>query len=117
MRKEIRASAYTREGDPLIIDCGYMPDEVIYMFHGLALSSDVNSAKVLAYSYPGMRDGLLRAEGAVNCTLTAVTENDLDLQDEGVAFALAVLQDNAINVAQVSEMPRIAARARLELKL
>ncbi len=64
---------------------------------------------------PICADGLLEAEHAT-CDLTAITEDELDLQDEGVAFALATLQDNQITHARVSDLPQIAERARLALK-
>lgn len=124
MRKDIAVAQYTRRGDPLKIDCGYwVPGTgnigatgLVHLFHALSLASDVNSAKVLAYSYSEMRDGLHAAEHAMS-DLTAITEDELDPSDEGVAFALATLQGGAIAVAKVSEIPQIAERARVELKL
>jgi len=116
MRKDIAVAQYTRKGDPLKIDCGYKPNGVIHLFHAISLATDVNAAKVLAYSYSVMREGLQRAENAAS-DLTAITEDGLDLNDEGVAFALATLQGSDIAVASVSDMPQIAERARGELKL
>src|SRR5271166_4577117 len=111
--KNIEVARYTRKGDPLKIDCGYRvpgagveASGVIHLFHALSLATDVDSAKVLAFSYSDLREGL-----------NAVTEDGLDLQDEGVAFALATLQNSEIAVARVSEMPQIAERARVELRL
>ena len=115
MRKDIAAAQYTA-GDPLKIDCGYRANGVVHMFHAVSLATDVNAAKVLAFSYPTMRDGILEAESAMS-DMTAVTEDGLDLADEGVAFALATLQGSDIAVARVSEMPQIAERARVELRL
>jgi hypothetical protein len=132
MRKEIAVAQYTRRGDPLKIDCGYRvprfqasadyaldgvsANGVIHLFHALSLATDVNSAKVLAFSYTEMREGLHAAEHAIS-DLTAITDGDLDIHDEGVAFALATLQNSNITVAEVSAMPQIAERARIELKL
>ncbi|HTV64062.1 MAG TPA: DUF3037 domain-containing protein [Bryocella sp.] len=116
MRKDIAVAQYTREGDPLKIDCGYRAEGVIHLFHALSLAGDVNAAKVLAYSYSDMIAGLQAAEHAMS-DLTAITEDELDLNDEGVAFALATLQDSEIAVARIGGMSRIAERARLELKL
>ena len=64
---------------------------------------------------PRSRRGLLEAEHAT-CDLTAITEDELDLQDEGIGFALATLQDNQITHARVGDLPKIAARARLDLR-
>jgi len=115
MRKDIAAAQYT-PGDPLKIDCGYRANGVVHMFHAVSLATDVNAAKVLAFSYPTMRDGIMTGEGAMS-DMTALTEDSLDLADEGVAFALATLQSSDIAVARVSQMPQIAERARVELKL
>ena len=116
MRKDIAVAQYTRQGDPLKIDCGYRPNGVLHLFHGLSLATNVDSAKILAYSYSDMREGLIEAEHTLS-RLTAITEDELDLQDEGVGFALATLRDNDIEIASVSALPQIAEQARLELKL
>ncbi len=127
MLKNIEVARYTRKGDPLKIDCGYrvpgpLPvagvevSGVIHLFHAVSLATDVDSAKVLAFSYSDLREGLHAAEHAVS-DMTAITEDGLDLQDEGVAFALATLQNSEIAVARVSEMTQIAERARVELRV
>ncbi len=139
MQKDIAVAQYTRPGDPLKIDCGYRvpalsagsdrtaqqstglrsmldTDAMLHLFHALSLATDVNSAKVLAYSYSDMRENLHAAEHATS-ELTAITEDELDPHDEAVAFALATLQQSDIAVAHLSDMPQIANRARIELKL
>ena len=116
MFRDIPVAQYTRKGDPLKIDCGYRPNGMIHLFHAVSLATDVNSAKVLAFSYSEMRQALHAAEHATS-DLTAITEEELDLTDEGVAFALATLQESEIAVAKVSDMPQIAERARVELRL
>ena len=116
MLKNIEVARYTRKGDPLKIDCGYRVNGVIHLFHALSLATDVDSAKVLAFSYSDLRDGLSAAEHAMP-DMTAITEDALDLADESVAFALATLQSSDIAVARVSELPQIAERARLEMRL
>jgi Protein of unknown function (DUF3037) len=73
MRKRIAASAYTRPGDSLKIDCGYRPNGTIRMFHAVSLTSDVELAKVLAFSAPSLRSGVTRVENA-ELELTAVVE-------------------------------------------
>ncbi len=116
MRKDIAVAQYTNPGDPLKIDCGYRADDVLHLFHAVSLATDVNSAKVLAYSYSDMRDRLTGDEHATS-TLTAITEDGLNLQDEGIAFALATLNKSAIEFKTLTALPQIAQRARLELKL
>jgi hypothetical protein len=116
MKKKIAAAQYTHKGDPLKIDCGYRPNGVIKMFHAVSLDSDVDAAKVLAFTYPDIRDGIARVEKAKS-ELTAIIEPDLDRSDEAILFALATLERSAIAVATTSELPSIAERARLELRL
>jgi hypothetical protein len=116
MQTDIAVAQYTSPGDPLKIDCGYRPNGVIHLFHAVSLATDVNTAKVLAFSYSNMRDNLHAAEHAMS-DLTAITEDELDLQDVSVAFALATLQANDITIAKVADMPGIAERARIDLKL
>ncbi len=116
MKKKIAASQYTHKGDPLKIDCGYRPNGVIKMFHAVSLETDVDAAKVLAFSYPGIREGIARVEKAKS-ELTAVIEPDLDRSDEAILFALATLERSAIAVATTSELPGIAEHARLELHI
>ena len=116
MRKDIAVESYTHKGDPLKIDCAYRPNGVIKMFHGVALSSDVDSAKVLAFSYPEIEAGIARDEEA-RLSLTAIVEDGLDRSDEGILFALAIMERSRIAVAGVSEMPRLAEIARRELRV
>src|SRR5579875_3327980 len=73
MRRRIAASTYTRPGDPLKIDCGYRPNGMVRMFHAVSLSSEVELAKVLAFSVPALRAGVTRVEKA-ELELTAIVE-------------------------------------------
>jgi len=116
MLKEIEAAKYTHLGDPLRIDCAYRTDDALKMFQAVSLVSDVDAAKVLAFSYPQMAEGIAR-ELKIGTALTAVVEDRLDQSDEAVLFAQAMMERSGIAVAAVSEMPRIAERARQELRL
>ena len=128
MRKGIAVAEYTHRGDPLKIDCGYAPqkngaggtppraDGRVKLFHAISLEADVNSAKVLAFSFPHLRAGIQRIEQA-QAELTAIVEDDLDRDDESIGFALTTLKAQDITVASLADMPRIAERARMELRL
>jgi hypothetical protein len=128
MRHDINASGYTRPGDPLKIDCGYAPNGsagavggvgssgAIKMFHALSLQADVNAAKVLAFSFPRMADGIAAREGQ-RALLTAVVEDDLPSDDESVGFALETLEQQQITVAPLARMAAMAETAARELGL
>lgn len=116
MRHNIPAAEYTHKGDPLKIDCGYRPNGIVHLYHAISLESDVNSAKVLAFSFPKLREGMAKKESA-KTRLTAIVESELNRDDDAVAFALATLSASDIIVANLSEMPRIAENVRREMKL
>lgn len=116
MNKGIAVAKYTRTGDPLKLDCGYRPNGVIKLFHAVSLASDVNAAKVLAFSYPQIAEGIARMEKAKS-ELTAVVETDLDRGDEQIGFALQTLERSRIAIATTAEMEQYAQRARMELRV
>jgi hypothetical protein len=116
MFKEVRIAQYTHPGDPLRIDCGYRPNGILKFFHAVPLATDVDAAKVLAFSYPQVRDGVTRVEGC-RTELTAVVEPNLPHEDQEVAFAMEMLRRNAIQIAGTDELPRLAESARREMRL
>jgi len=129
MRKRIAASIYTQPGDPMKIDCGYRPNGVVKMFHAVSLDGDVEAAKVLAYSAPRLRDGVLRVESA-RLELTAVVE-PLRAVTEGAAaeadadtesaqryrFGVDAMEMQEIRVLTINDLARAAETARIELRL
>ena len=125
MRKRIAASAYTRAGDPMRIDCGYRvvaPDGMIRMFQAVSLEGDVEAAKGLAYSAPQLREGVERVEAA-KLELTAVVEPlraVSDAEDEAMEryrFGVEAMEREAIRVVTLSDLARVAETARLELRV
>jgi hypothetical protein len=114
--QDVRIAKYTYAGDPLKIDCSYRPNGIVRMFQAVSLESDVNAAKVLAFSYPELRSGMQRLDNA-DPILTAIVEPDLSEEDEKIAFALHTMRKQNIPIATIADMPRIAETARLELKL
>src|ERR1700729_1563315 len=129
MRKRIAASLYTRAGDPMKIDCGYRADlenaaagGVVRMFQAVSLEGDVEAAKGLAYSAPQLIEGVQRVEGA-SLELTAVVEPlraVSELEDEAMEryrFGVEAMEQQAIRVVTVSDLARVAATARVELRV
>ena len=114
MQEKIPVSRYTRSGDPLKIDCGYSPNGTVKLFHAVTLNTDVNAAKVLAFSFPQLAQGIRKAENK-QAFLTAIVEDNLPLDDESVTFARETLEQNAIRIAPVSAMADLAKQAAQEL--
>src|SRR5258706_5922138 len=116
MRHRIAAADYTHPGDPLKLDCGYKPNGVAPLCHAGSLARDVDTAKVLAFTFPQIAEGVLRRERA-QAELTAIVEDELDRNDETVGFAIATLERSRIRVAPAAELPRLAEQARQELRV
>ncbi len=121
MRKRIAVSQYTRSGDPMKIDCGYRPNGVIRMFQAVSLEGDVEPAKVLAYSAPQLAEGVRRVDMA-ELEMTAVVEplrslREMDEQMERYRFGVEAMERAEIRVMTVTDLPRIAATARTELRV
>jgi len=140
LRKRIAASAYTRPGDPLRIDVGYRPNGVVRMFHAVSLDAGVGAgigtrigagaatglemAKVLAFSAAALRAGVQRVEKA-ELELTAVIEpaaglGATDEEPERLAmyrFGVETMEEHRIRVLTTSDMERVAATARRELRV
>lgn len=114
--KRIPAATYTYKGDPLKIDCGYKPNGVVKLFQAVALKSDINAAKILAFSYPQMKEGI-KKHAKADSVLTAIVDDDLKDDDDRIAFALWTLTQNNIQIAHVTDLNAIAEKAREELRL
>jgi hypothetical protein len=87
----------------------------VKLFHGVSLASDSDVAKVLAFSYPQLREGIARSLQA-EAKLTAIVDA-LDIGDDEAKFAREVLEKAEITIALTSELPAIADRARVEMRL
>lgn len=121
MRKRIAAASYTRQGDPLRIDCGYRPNGVIRMFHAVSLEGDSELAKVLAFSAPALIEGVRRVDNA-DLQLTAVVEPVGSKAEDPEAlaqyrFAVETMEAQRIRVLTTSDMGRVAETARRELRV
>jgi hypothetical protein len=114
MRKDISASEYTRSGDPLKIDCGYNPNGTVKLFHAVSLQSDVNAAKILAFSFPQMAEGIRNTQRK-QAQLTAVVEDGLPEDDAAIRYARETLTQHEIMIASTAQMAEIARTAAREL--
>lgn len=115
IEKSIPASRY-QPGDLLKIDCGYGFESTRKFFHAVSVSADPDLAKLLAFSFHGLVEGVRRIEKA-EAKLTAVVEDNLDRKSDSIAFALGALEESHISIAAVSEMPKLAQLARNELRV
>ena len=127
MRKRIAASAYTRPGDPLRIDCGYRPGYTqgpggtIRMFQAVSLDGDLEAAKVLSFGVERLREGVGRVEGAT-LDLSAIVEPLRAVGEESEAidryrFGVETMEERQIRVLTVADLGRVAETAKRELRV
>ena len=119
------ASAYTRPGDSLKIDCGYRPNGTVRLFHAVSLIGDAELAKVLAFSAPALRAGMAQVEQA-ELELTAIVETqrnghgEVTVGEEDIEqyrFGVETMEAQQIRVLTVSDLERVAETARRELRV
>jgi hypothetical protein len=74
----------------------------------------VNAAKVLAFSFPQIAEGI-RVAQSKQVQLTAVVEDGLPEDGEAIQYARETLTRHDIKIAAVAQMPDIARTAAREL--
>ncbi|HKT49928.1 MAG TPA: DUF3037 domain-containing protein [Candidatus Angelobacter sp.] len=116
MWHNVEVAKYTRKGDPLKIDCGYSPNGTVKLFHALAIETDPNSAKVLAFSCPPLAEGILKLESK-RTELAAVVGDDLPTDDEQTSFVLDILRKQKIRIVPISAVPGEAQNAAAEMRI
>jgi hypothetical protein len=112
----IPVSPYTKKGDDFAIDFGYRVGNEIKLFHAVSLKNSVDQAVNLAYRYPKIEAEMPKLNNA-HPALTAVVDDGLDRSDQQIDFALGMMEEARIKIANVTEMPAIAAVARQELRV
>ena len=107
---------YTEPGDPLKLDFGYYAEPNLKFFQAVSLKTNSTQGTNLASRFPRLAKAIMR-ETRATPLLTAVVDDDLDRNSQEVAFALNFMTQHQIQVVIAAEMPKIAERARLELRL
>jgi hypothetical protein len=110
----VPAEPYTKPGDPFKFDFGYRAKNEIKLFHAVSMRASVDAAVMLAARYPKIAPLMEKVAGAAPL-LTAVVEAELDRARSEVGFALEMMEESRIRVAEMTEMAGIAERARVEL--
>jgi hypothetical protein len=110
----VPVAPYTKPGDPFEFDFGYRTGGEIKLFHAVSMRASVDAAVMLAARYPKIAPVMEKVAGAVPL-LTAVIEAELDRARAEVGFAMEMMEESRIRVAEMAEMPSIAKTARGEL--
>lgn len=117
VRRNLPVSEYTQPNDPFKFDFGYWTSfKELKLFQAVSLQSGAMAAMLLASRFPAIAVAMKMKISDVPM-LTAVINENPDRSKNNVVFALESMQDAGITIAPVSEMPRIAERARREIRL
>jgi len=110
----VPAEPYTKPGDPFEFDFGYRVGSEMKLFHAVSMRTSVDAAVMLAARFPRIAP-VMEQMTSTTPFLTAVVEGGLDRRRNEVAFALEMMEESRIRVAELTEMARIAEAARKEL--
>ena len=107
---------YTGMGDSFTFDFGYLAGNQARLFHAVSLKARVDAAVMLAARYPKIAQAIRDSKSnPLIPSLTAVVDDDLELEKAEIGFALGMMREVGIRVAPVWEMAAIAETARMEL--
>jgi Protein of unknown function (DUF3037) len=115
LNKDIPASPYTVEGDPLTFDYSYQFGNKMKIFQAVSFVERVSESVNFARAFAGLAPTLAQQK-AVEPVFTAVVENQYDASDKNVKLAIAFIENAKGRVAKLSEMHGITETARLELR-
>ena len=116
MHTDITAAEFTALGDPLKFDFGYTAQGNFKLLHAVSLAQRTEYALALAARFSQIVEGV-QAKRGLKAWLTAVVDDGLDRTRNEVNFALEMMHESGIVVAQPAEMPSIAEGIRVELGL
>ena len=117
MDKRLPVAEFTRQGDSLKLDCGYVDraSSIYRIFHAVPLVNDSVLAKALAYSWPVVRDGIAQKRH-LDCDMRVIVSNHLDRNDDAVAFGWETMERAGLQIHPVSQIPEFAEQARVALR-
>ncbi|HVZ17291.1 MAG TPA: hypothetical protein VG897_09255 [Terriglobales bacterium] len=119
LEKQVPLDDFTFKGDPLKIDFGYLNrgTNTYRLLHAVSLVTDLDRAKILALSWPFIREGINKSRGHT-CELVAVTEDPSPLMvAERAAAARQWMQEVGVIVEPMSASMRLAGGTRVALGL
>jgi len=117
MDKRLSVAEFTRKGDKLKLDCGYVDQgKAVYrIFHAVPLMKDCNVAKGLAYSWPMIRQGIAGKQ-QLDCEMRVIVSNDLNRHDDVVAFGWETIERAGLMIEPLSRVTEFAEQARIALR-
>ncbi len=116
LRADIAMAQYTQPGDPLKLDFAYTFAEKLKVFQAVSLKGTLNPARYFGSRAAGIVHDLAK-HARTTPFLTAVVEDDWERNNPDVEYVLETLINSQVEVSALADMPKIAAQARLDLKL
>jgi hypothetical protein len=113
---DILMEKYTESGDPLKLDFAYVTNEELKVFQAVSLQGNLGLANYFGSRARGIVEDLARETRTVPL-LTAVVDDDWDRDNSDVKYAVDTMSKSQVTIAILADMPKIAERARTELRL
>ena len=113
---DIPMEKYTESGDPLKLDFAYAVNENLKVFQAVSLKGNLGAANYFGSRARGIVEDLAKKTRTIPL-LTAVVDDDWDRENSDVKYAVDTMSKSQIAIAILSDMPKIAELARIELRL
>ena len=115
LEKDLPASPYSVENDPLTFDFAYGVSSEIKLFQAVSFVERPQEAVDFAYHYADIAPNMAIQTGR-KPLLTAVVEDAYDDENDKVRHAIALMGKKKITLVKMAEMASIAETARVELR-
>jgi len=112
---DVALEQYTQPGDPLRLDFAYRVREELKVFQAVSLSGKLDQANYFGSRAREITEVFAEKTGAAPL-FTAVVNDDWDRNNADAKYAMGNMMRNQVEVAVLTDMPKIAERARLELR-
>jgi hypothetical protein len=112
---DISMEQYTRAGDPLKLDFAYRVRNELKAFQAVSLNGKLDQAKYFASRVRGVAEAFRRSGNKP--FLAAIVDDNWDQTNKEIGFVATSMRDDDVQLSVVTDMPKIARQARMELSL
>jgi hypothetical protein len=112
IQTSVRVSEYTLDGDPMVIDYGYLRNDRMRGFVQTAALSRPDDAKLFAYTAQKIRDRAKQPKGRFSHEFVAVTDVGLKPENENHKFLKKMLDEFGVETLPLDGVAVWAAKLR-----
>jgi hypothetical protein len=113
LQRNLDMTEFLGKNDPFHVDFGFRVGKSLRMFQALALSSSREPAMTLVYRYCRIQEAARKQDQ--EALLTAIIREDAIRAKREVAFGIAMMKSQEIQVRDMGEMTAVAEEVRREM--